>query len=372
MTKTGPPHAFSLPGFLARAPGVRAAATENESVSENISAQLIGYLPEPLHQRVSSARLAAGVATLVLDASGLDSAARSALEGSVRAALTGAAGVIEVRVALMGDKAAPVAPPQQQPQRRIVAVGSGKGGVGKSTLAANLAVALARLGIKVGLVDADIYGPSQPRLLGNEGQKPRAKDKVLFPVPSEWGVPVLSMGHLVEPGKAIAWRGPMASGALGQLVDADWGDTELLLIDLPPGTGDVQLTMVQRHRPIGAVIVSTPQDLALIDATRAMNFFDQAKVPVIGIVENMSGYVCPHCGEASDPFGHGGAEAMAGETGVPFLGHIPLDLAIRQDSDAGKPPAAGDSLQGRAFLAVARKLADWLAEHPVAAPASPG
>ena len=338
-------------------------------MSENISAQLTGYLPEALRGLVSTARLVEGVATLVLEAGGLDSAGRSALEGSVRAALSGAAGVTEVRVALMGDKAAPAAPP---PLRRIVAVGSGKGGVGKSTLAANLAVALARLGLKVGLVDADIYGPSQPRLLGNDGQKPRAKDKVLFPVPSEWGVPVLSMGHLVEPGKAIAWRGPMASGALGQLVDADWGDTELLLIDLPPGTGDVQLTMVQRHRPIGAVIVSTPQDLALIDATRAMNFFDQAKVPVIGIVENMSGYVCPHCGEASDPFGHGGAEAMAGETGVPFLGHIPLDLAIRQDSDAGKPPAAGDSPQGRAFMAVARKLADWLADHPVAAPASPG
>ena len=271
-------------------------------MSETISATLAGHLPEPLCERVSTARLVDGIATLVLDATGLDGAARSALEDRVRAALAGAEGISEVRVALMGDKADPKANPAPAAapvQRRIVAVGSGKGGVGKSTLAANLAVALARLGIKVGLVDADIYGPSQPRLLGNAGQKPKAKDKVLYPVPSAWGVPVLSMGHLVEPGKAIAWRGPMASGALGQLVDADWGDIELLLIDLPPGTGDVQLTMIQRHRPVGAVIVSTPQDLALIDATRAMNFFDQAKVPVIGVVENMSGYVCPHCGEPS-------------------------------------------------------------------------
>jgi ATP-binding protein involved in chromosome partitioning len=173
-------------------------------------------------------------------------------------------------------------------------------------------------------------------------------------------VPVLSMGHLVEPGKAIAWRGPMASGALGQLVDADWGDVDVIVIDLPPGTGDVQLTMVQKHRPDGAVIVSTPQDLALIDATRAMNFFGQAHVPLIGMVENMSGYVCPHCGETSDPFGHGGAEAMARADNVPFLGHVPLDLSIRQDSDAGKPPAAQDTAQGRAFMAIARRVADWL------------
>jgi ATP-binding protein involved in chromosome partitioning len=250
--------------------------------------------------------------------------------------------------------------PEAPKKRRIIAVGSGKGGVGKSTLSANLAVGLARLGIKVGLVDADIYGPSQPRLLATEGMKPKVNEKLLIPVPSPWGVPVLSMGHLVEPGKAIAWRGPMASGALGQLVDADWGDVDVIVIDLPPGTGDVQLTMVQKHRPDGAVIVSTPQDLALIDATRAMNFFGQAHVPLIGMVENMSGYVCPHCGETSDPFGHGGAEAMARADNVPFLGHVPLDLSIRQDSDAGKPPAAQDTAQGRAFMAIARRVADWL------------
>ena len=317
------------------------------------SAALKDLLPEDARARLATVRLADGVASLVLDVAGLDRLGRDRLEIAVKAALKDAPGVAEVRVAMTADRAVPK-------KRRIVAVGSGKGGVGKSTLSANLAVALARLGVKVGLVDADIYGPSQPRLLGNEGRKPEVADKLLVPVPSAWGVPVLSMGHLVEPGKAIAWRGPMASGALGQLIDAEWGDAEVLLIDLPPGTGDVQLTMVQKHKPAGAVIVSTPQDLALIDATRAMNFFEQAHVPVIGMVENMSGYVCPHCGEESDPFGHGGAEAVARTMEVPFLGHVPLDMAIRLDSDAGRPPAAGDTAQGKAFMVIARRLADWL------------
>ncbi len=316
-------------------------------------AALKTLLPGDAQERLGALKLVDGVATVVLDVAGLDRLGRDKLEIAVKAALRAAPGVTEVRVAMTADREVPK-------KRRIVAVGSGKGGVGKSTLSANLAVALARLGVKVGLVDADIYGPSQPRLLGNEGMKPELSGKLLVPVPSAWGVPVLSMGHLVEPGKAIAWRGPMASGALGQLMDAEWGDAEVILIDLPPGTGDVQLTMVQKHKPDGAVIVSTPQDLALIDATRAMNFFEQAKVPVIGMVENMSGYVCPHCGEESDPFGHGGAEAVARTMEVPFLGHVPLDMAIRIDSDAGRPPAAGDSAQGKAFLTIARRLALWL------------
>ncbi|MCE2842248.1 MAG: Mrp/NBP35 family ATP-binding protein [Novosphingobium sp.] len=247
-----------------------------------------------------------------------------------------------------------------KPRRRIIAVGSGKGGVGKSTVSANLAVALARLGRKVGLVDADIYGPSQPRLLGTEGKRPDAREKQLIPVPTEFGVGVLSMGNLIEPGKAIAWRGPMAGNALGQLVDADWGAAEILVVDLPPGTGDVQLTMLQRHKPAGAVIVSTPQDLAPIDATRAMQLFEVGQVPVIGLVENMAGYVCPHCGESSDPFGSGGAEAEAARLGHAFLGRIPLDMAIRQASDAGVPPAAGEGPQAEAFLALARRVATWL------------
>ncbi len=307
-------------------------------------------LPPLAQQRLQSLRLTDGVAVLVLDVGGLDSVERERLEAAVKDALAGAPGVSEVRVAMTADK----------PRRRIIAVGSGKGGVGKSTVSTNLAIALARMGRKVGLVDADIYGPSQPRLLGTEGIKPKARGDKLIPVPTRWGVPVLSMGQLIEAGKAIAWRGPMASNALGQLVDADWGDIDTLVVDLPPGTGDVQLTMLQRHKPTGAVIVSTPQDLALIDAARALQLFDVGQVPVVGIVENMAGYMCPHCGEVSDPFGQGGAEATAKTLGHAFLGRIPLDIAIRQQSDAGTPPAAGDGPQAEAFATLARRVAAWL------------
>jgi ATP-binding protein involved in chromosome partitioning len=237
--------------------------------------------------------------------------------------------------------------------RRIVAVGSGKGGVGKSTLTANLAVALARMGRKVGVVDADVYGPSQPMLLDAENQKPQAREQTLLPVETEFGVKLLSMGQLVEPGRAIAWRGPMVGSALGQMMDADWGDTEVLLVDLPPGTGDVQLTMLQRFRTAGAVIVTTSQDLALIDAARALNLFKQAGVPIVGVVENMAGYACPHCGKVSDPFGSGGAEAAARSLGEAFLGRVPLAMEIRVASDTGQPPAANDTAQGQAFAAIA-------------------
>ncbi|WP_310535074.1 Mrp/NBP35 family ATP-binding protein [Novosphingobium sp.] len=312
--------------------------------------ELKAALPPALQARVTALRFAEGAATVVADVSGLDAIERERTEAALRVALLGQPGVSEVRVAMTADKV----------QRRIIAVGSGKGGVGKSTLSANLAVAMSRLGRKVGLVDADIYGPSQPRLLQTEGIKPRAKDSKMFPVPSPFGFGVLSMGNLIEGDKAIAWRGPMASGALGQLIDADWGDAEILIVDLPPGTGDVQLTMLQRHKPAGAVIVSTPQDLALIDATRAMQLFNQAGVPIIGVVENMAGYMCPHCGEVSDPFGSGGAEAEAARLGEAFLGRIPLTIKIRQDSDAGQPPAAGDSPEGQAFAAIARRVLTWL------------
>ncbi|MDE2561943.1 MAG: Mrp/NBP35 family ATP-binding protein [Sphingomonadales bacterium] len=303
--------------------------------------------------RLQSAKLAGGVATLVLDVAGLDRLGRDKLEMAVRDAAR-QAGASDVRVAMTADK----------PQRKILAVGSGKGGVGKSTLSANLAVALARMGRKVGLVDADIYGPSQPRLFGNDGQQPEADEKKIYPVPSKWGVPLLSMGHLLPPGRAAAWRGPMAGNALTQLIEADWGETELLVVDLPPGTGDVQITMLQKFKPAGAVIISTPQDLALIDATRAISLFEQGGVPIIGMVENMAGYACPHCGEISDPFGQGGAEAAAKSMGLNFLGRVPLDLSIRKDSDAGRPPAAGDSPQGEAFMVIARAVANWLDDQP--------
>ncbi|MCC6942550.1 MAG: Mrp/NBP35 family ATP-binding protein [Novosphingobium sp.] len=285
----------------------------------------------------------------MLEVGGLERLDRDKLEMAVRDAAR-KAGVSDLRLGMTAERKA----------RVIIAVGSGKGGVGKSTLSANLAVAMARLGRKVGLVDADIYGPSQPRLLSTEGRRPEAEGNKMIPIPSPYGVPMLSMGHLVQPGQAIAWRGPMAGNALNQLIDAHWGETEIIIVDLPPGTGDVQLTMLSKHKPAGAVIVSTPQDLALMDATRAIGLFEQGQVPLIGMVENMAGYICPHCGEASDPFGHGGAEAAAKTMGLPFLGRVPLDLAIRQESDAGNPPAAGDTPQAEAFLSIARGVLAWL------------
>ena len=300
--------------------------------------------------RIAPPRLADGRASLILDVTGLTDDARDMLKAQVEAALMAVPGVESVRIALTAERTG----------RRLIVVGSGKGGVGKSTLSANLAIALSRAGMKVGLIDADIYGPSQPKLMNTEGMRPTAKDKQLDPVPTEFGLSMLSIGHLVKPTQAVAWRGPMAGNALSLLIDADWGDTEILIIDLPPGTGDVQLSMIAKHKPAGAVIVSTPQDLALIDAARAIDLFDQSGVPIIGIVENMAGYLCPHCGQASDPFGHGGAQAAAIAMDRPFLGRIPLDIAIRVASDAGQPPAAGDSAQSVAFTAIASRVKAWL------------
>jgi len=302
----------------------------------------------------ASARVKEGVASIMLDVTGLPEGARAALEGDVRGAAETAPGIAAVRIVQTSNRT----------RRRLIAVASGKGGVGKSTVSANLAIALAKAGRKVGLVDADIYGPSQPTLFGVAGSKAQARDKQLLPVATPYGVPILSMGQLVAPEKALAWRGPMASGALGQLVDADWGDADTLVLDLPPGTGDVQLTMVQKHKPTGAVIVSTPQDLALIDARRAIDLFNTAGVPIIGLVENMAGYACPHCGEVSDPFGQGGAEAAAAQLNVPFLGRIPLSIEIRTASDAGTPPAFGNGADAAAFIDMAGRVSDWLNHQP--------
>ncbi|WP_274697828.1 Mrp/NBP35 family ATP-binding protein [Aurantiacibacter sp. D1-12] len=316
--------------------------------SETIIRQAI---PAELSGMVRSVSLRDGVATMVVEASGLGRSASAQLQRELEEAVGAVEGVSEVRVALMADKV----------ERRIIAVGSGKGGVGKSTLTANLAVALAGMGHKVGVVDADIYGPSQATLLADAPSKLRAEGKVLIPHESDHGVKFVSMGQLVEAGKAIAWRGPMVGQALGQLMEADWGEADLLLVDLPPGTGDVQLTMLQKFKPIGAVVVSTPQDLALIDATRAIDLFHQAKVPVAGLVENMAGYLCPSCGDVSHPFGQGGAEQAAKDLGLPFLGRVPLAMEIRKASDAGKPPASsGESDLGKPFIGIAAQLHQWL------------
>ena len=298
----------------------------------------------PHDERIRSRKLANGVATIIADATGLSKKEGDALERELRSAALKIPGVTEARVAMTAAQTA----------RTLIAIGSCKGGVGKSTVAANLAIALAKSGKKVGLIDADVYGPSQPTILGTH-EKPTAEDDKLVPVEAH-GIKFLSLGQLVSPGHALAWRGPMATGALANLVEAEWGDAELLLVDLPPGTGDVQLSLIQRSRPAGAVIVSTPQDLSLIDARRAVDLFNKTSVPVIGIIENMATYACPHCGEESHPFGTGGAEAAAVEMGVPFLGRLPLSVAIREASDAGRPPATGDGPEADAFRAIAAKL----------------
>ena len=303
----------------------------------------------PHDDRIRSRKLAGGIATIIVDATGLSQNEAKQLEDEIRTAALATAGVTEARIAMTAAQQA----------RTLIAIGSGKGGVGKSTVSANLAIALARSGKKVGLIDADVYGPSQPTLLGTH-EKPTAENEKLIPVEAH-GIRFLSLGQLVSPGHALAWRGPMATGALANLVDADWGDAELLLVDLPPGTGDVQLSLIQRSRPAGAVIVSTPQDLSLIDARRAVDLFNKMSVPVFGIVENMATYTCPRCGEASHPFGSGGAEAAANEMGVPFLGRLPLSLSIREASDAGDPPAASGGADAEAFEAIARKLLDAVA-----------
>jgi ATP-binding protein involved in chromosome partitioning len=306
----------------------------------------------PHDDRIRSRKLTGGIATIIVDATGLSESEAKQIEEDVRAGAVALAGVDDARIAMTAA----------QPHRTLVAIGSGKGGVGKSTVSANLAIALARAGKKVGLIDADVYGPSQPTLLGTH-EKPAAENEKLIPVEAH-GIRFLSLGQLVSPGHALAWRGPMATGALANLVDADWGDTELLLVDLPPGTGDVQLSLIQRSRPAGAVIVSTPQDLSLIDARRAVDLFNKTSVPVLGIIENMAVYTCPHCGEASHPFGSGGAETAASEMGVPFLGRLPLSLNIRAASDSGRPPAGSDDPEAEAFAALARKLLETL-ETPV-------
>ena len=239
----------------------------------------------------------------------------------------------------------------------MIAVASGKGGVGKSTTAVNLALGLQAIGLKAGILDADIYGPSQPRLLGLSGRPQVAQGNTLRPMQA-FGLKAMSMGFLVDEGTPIIWRGPMVVSALTQMLrDVDWGELDVLVIDMPPGTGDVQLTMAQQVPLSGAIIVSTPQDLALIDARKGLNMFRRVDVPVLGIVENMSYFICPKCGERSDIFGHGGAKTEAEKLGVPFLGGVPLHMDIRATSDEGRPIVASspDSPHAQIYRDIAAK-----------------
>lgn len=290
-------------------------------------------------------------------------------------ALKALPGVGEVTVVLTAERPPSRPPPATRPTAppnppagevltlpgvsAIVAVASGKGGVGKSTTAINLAVALAQTGKRVALLDADIYGPSIPRLVGLGGRASSPDGKTIRPREAH-GVKVMSIGFLVAPEQAMVWRGPMVSGALQQMLkDTQWGETDMLLIDMPPGTGDIALTLAQRFPLTGAVIVSTPQDLALIDARKAIAMFQKVEVPILGLVENMSYFLCPHCGGRSDIFAHGGARHDAETMGLPFLGEVPLELNIRLGSDEGAPitSAQPDSPQAEVYRALAAQLA---------------
>jgi len=240
----------------------------------------------------------------------------------------------------------------------IIAVASGKGGVGKSTTAVNLALAMKANGLKVGILDADVYGPSLPRLMGITGRPQQIENRIIVPM-ENYGIKVMSMGFLVDEGTAMIWRGPMVQSALMQMLrEVAWGDLDVLVVDMPPGTGDAQLTMAQQVPLSGAVIVSTPQDLALIDARKGLNMFNKVEVPVLGIVENMSYFIAPDTGNRYDIFGHGGARAEADKIGVPFLGEVPLTIAIRETSDAGTPVVVSDpeGPQAKVYREIAEKV----------------
>ncbi|MBF9234399.1 Mrp/NBP35 family ATP-binding protein [Microvirga alba] len=253
----------------------------------------------------------------------------------------------------------------------VIAVASGKGGVGKSTTACNLALGLKALGLKVGLLDADIYGPSMPKLLGIHGKPNLLEGRILEPMEA-YGIKVMSIGFLVDEEAAMIWRGPMVMSAITQMLrEVAWGDLDVLVIDMPPGTGDAQLTIAQATPLAGAVIVSTPQDLALIDARRGVSMFKRVEIPILGIVENMATFVCPHCGQTSHIFGHGGAHVEADRLGVPFLGEVPLNMTIRELSDAGHPVVVADpdGPHARIYKDIARQVLAALSGSGAARPA---
>ena len=267
----------------------------------------------------------------------------------------------EKKVPDLGTSKKPAAPqgPQRVPGvKHIVAVASGKGGVGKSTVSANLAVALVNMGLKVGLLDADIYGPSQPRMMGTMARPKAVGERGMAPV-EKHGVKLMSMGLMMREDEAVVWRGPMLMGALQQMLNqVEWGELDVLVVDLPPGTGDVQLTLSQKTAITGAVVVSTPQDIAMLDARKALDMFRKTGTQVLGIIENMSTHVCSECGHEEHIFGHGGAVAEAKKLNLPLLGEVPLDIAIRVAGDSGAPivAAAPESAQAKAFIDIAARL----------------
>ena len=327
----------------------------------------------------------------VIFAIGIDATEAAAMEPvrkAAESAVGGLPGVTQVLVGLTADKAGPSAGMQarQQAQRpgpggapkpagvpgvkQIIAVASGKGGVGKSTTAANLAVALATLGLKVGVLDSDIYGPSMPKIFGITGKPQIVSGRTLAPMEA-YDLKVMSIGFLVDEETPMIWRGPMVISAITQMLrEVAWGELDVLVVDMPPGTGDAQLTMAQQVPLAGAVIVSTPQDLALLDARRGVAMFRKVAVPILGLVENMSYFTCPACGHRSDIFAHGGARHEAERLGIPFLGEIPLAMPIRETSDGGRPIVASDptSAHAKAYVALARQVQASLSGAVRAAP----
>ncbi len=312
-----------------------------------------------------------GTVRFVLEIDPGQAAIYQQIKDSAEAVVSAVQGVTKVSVVMTGH-AEKAPPPNLKPNRpaqpkgpdkipgvsRIIAIASGKGGVGKSTVSANLACALAQEGLRVGLLDADIFGPSQPRMMG-VSEKPQSPDgKQIIPLKSH-GVTMMSIGLMVEEARAVVWRGPMLMSALQQLMmQVQWGELDVLVVDLPPGTGDVQMTLAQKAVVDGAVIVCTPQDVALLDARKGIDMFRQLNVPIIGMIENMSTHICSNCGHEEHVFGHGGVAAEADKMGVPLLGEVPLDLLIRVSSDEGVPVVVSnaDGPQAHAFRGIARKL----------------
>lgn len=284
------------------------------------------------------------------------------LQAEAEAAVKGVDGVKVVAITMTSSVRAPQAASKDgliPGVRNVILVGAGKGGVGKSTVALNLAVALSRLGASVGLLDADFYGPSMPTMTGLDKRPVSEDGKTLQPLEAH-GLKIMSIGFLIEADQALIWRGPMLQGALLQLVrDVAWGELDYLVLDLPPGTGDIPLTIAQQVKATGAVLVTTPQDVALADVVRAKQMFDKLNIPVLGIVENMSQFICPHCGKGTEIFDHGGGKKAGDAMGIAFLGEVPLELEIRKGGDAGLPVVQGrpDSPEAKAFVDLARQTA---------------
>mgnify|MGYP003628006081 FL=1 len=327
------------------------------------------------HDMVRAIMIENGTVRFVIEAPNADVArAMAPLRDAAEKLVSEMPGVTKASVALTahGAAAKPATPPPSlkigghpKPQdgptkpsgvQRIIAIGSGKGGVGKSTISTNLAVALAKQGRKVGLLDADIYGPSIPRMMGVNKRPASPDGKTIIPLKAH-GVTLMSIGFMMEEGKATIWRGPMLMGALQQMLgQVEWGELDVLLVDLPPGTGDVQLTLCTKSQLTGAIVVSTPQDVALIDARKALDMFATLKTPVLGLIENMSMFICPDCGAQHEIFGQGGVASEAAQMDVPLLGTLPIDLETRLAGDGGTPVAAGESAMAQAYARIAEGL----------------